>query len=401
MATSTYVEQTVDTIAAFLQTHTPKTFQLFGGDSITCLEIGDGNLNLVFLVQSNTKTLIVKQSLPYVRCVGASLPLTLERSRFEFMALQAHGAADPDHVPRVHYFNETHGLIVMDYIPPPNCILRKVLLKGIVYDNMPRHVAQYCARTLFLSSGFALGSTELRQRVEVWTRNVELCALTEQVIFTEPYVVSANNRWTSPQLDDDKKALETNDALRMQVERLKHKFITETQALVHGDLHTGSVMCSENETYVIDPEFAFYGNMGLDTGLFIANLLLHYVSEEGADATLEQVRVFWMEFVKEFTHLWSTEHTGYMYQSLSKTATEHAQQVFFQSLLEDTLGFCGVEMIRRVVGIAHVEDLERIEDADVRAKCERRGLNIGKALVLTANKISTIENVLELARSTE
>lgn len=32
------------------------------------------------------------------------------------------------------------------------------------------------------------------------------------------------------------------------------------------------------------------------------------------------------------------------------------------SLFEDMLGFAGAKMIRRILGIAHVEDLESIED---------------------------------------
>ena len=41
-----------------------------------------------------------------------------------------------------------------------------------------------------------------RQRVAQFT-NGQMCRLTEQVVFLEPYTTAANNRWTSPQLDDD------------------------------------------------------------------------------------------------------------------------------------------------------------------------------------------------------
>jgi hypothetical protein len=33
------------------------------------------------------------------------------------------------------------------------------------------------------------------------SRNTAMCALTEQVIFTDPYTTHSNNRWTTPQLD--------------------------------------------------------------------------------------------------------------------------------------------------------------------------------------------------------
>ena len=57
--------------------------------------------------------------------------------------------------------------------------------------------------------------------------------------------------------------------------------MTQSQSLLHGDLHTGSIMVSKNETKIIDPEFAFYGPMGFDIGALIANLLMNYFSQNG------------------------------------------------------------------------------------------------------------------------
>lgn len=47
---------------------------------VSAQEVGDGNLNLVFKVfdRQGVSRAIVKQALPYVRCVGESWPLTLD-----------------------------------------------------------------------------------------------------------------------------------------------------------------------------------------------------------------------------------------------------------------------------------------------------------------------------------
>jgi 5-methylthioribose kinase len=42
--------------------------------------------------------------------------------------------------------------------------------------------------------------------------------------------------------------------------------MNNAQALIHGDLHTGSILIKEDSMKVIDPEFAFYGPMGYDIG---------------------------------------------------------------------------------------------------------------------------------------
>ena len=44
-------------------------------------EIGDGNLNLVFLVRGPAGGVCVKQALPYVRLVGESWPMPLQRAQ--------------------------------------------------------------------------------------------------------------------------------------------------------------------------------------------------------------------------------------------------------------------------------------------------------------------------------
>ena len=41
-------------------------------ESIKVAEVGDGNLNLVFIVEGPAGVIVIKQALPYVRCVGES-----------------------------------------------------------------------------------------------------------------------------------------------------------------------------------------------------------------------------------------------------------------------------------------------------------------------------------------
>ena len=49
-------------------------------------EVGDGNLNLVFIIEgldNPQHSVVLKQALPYLRVAGDSWPLTRERMRFE------------------------------------------------------------------------------------------------------------------------------------------------------------------------------------------------------------------------------------------------------------------------------------------------------------------------------
>jgi 5-methylthioribose kinase len=98
------------------------------------------------------------------------------------------------------------------------------------------------------------------------------------VIFDEPYGVADNNKH-NPLLEPLVLKLRKDVAAKLAISALKAKFVGTQQAFLHGDLHTGSLMCTPSSTLVIDPEFAFYGPIGFDVGSFLANLLFAYFAQ--------------------------------------------------------------------------------------------------------------------------
>lgn len=77
-------------------------------------EVGDGNLNFVYILinsQDSSRAVVIKQALPYVRCVGESWPLSLERATFEYHALVEQFKHCPTHVPEVFHFDARNALI--------------------------------------------------------------------------------------------------------------------------------------------------------------------------------------------------------------------------------------------------------------------------------------------------
>jgi len=216
-------------------------------------------LNFVYILTGPGGKVVAKQALPYVRCVGESWPLTLERAAFESKALVIQKKLCPELVPEVYLFDQSKALIVMKFVPPPHLILRKHLIAGERLSTMADHISTFLAKTLFGTSSLNLDGGSFRNQVSQWSKNSGLCALTEQVIFTDPYYSVPINHWTTPQLDSFVKAIQSDAALKVAIAELKAKFLGQTEALLHGDLHTGSIMATEGSTYVIDPEFAFYG----------------------------------------------------------------------------------------------------------------------------------------------
>lgn len=111
----------------------------------------------------------LKQALPYIRCVGESWPMTLERINFEATALQEEFKLVPAHVPEVYRHDPSMALVAMEYLKPPHIILRKGLIKGLQYPLLADHVSTFLARTLFGTSLLANSTAAFRPQGELRT----------------------------------------------------------------------------------------------------------------------------------------------------------------------------------------------------------------------------------------
>jgi 5-methylthioribose kinase len=97
-------------------------------------EVGDGNLNLVFIVKGAAGGLAVKQALPYVRLVGESWPLPLSRAHYEYLALTEQARLAPGLVPAIVHHDETLALTAMELLEP-HIIMRKGLIGATLYPR--------------------------------------------------------------------------------------------------------------------------------------------------------------------------------------------------------------------------------------------------------------------------
>lgn len=406
-----------ETLPAFLNALPAVAGRLGGGPSDwTVSEVGDGNLNLVFIVEGPDGDCCVKQSLPYVRLVGEGWPMPLERAFFEHECMRHHGAHVGALIPEVYHYDPAQFCIVMERLSP-HIIMRQGMIKGVRYPKFVEHITDYCAASLFYTSDLYLTAPEKKNIMGVFCGNTELCKITEDLIFTEPYMIAERNRWTAPQLDGIAEEFRNDAELKVAISRLKLKFMGLGQALIHGDLHTGSVMITEEDTRVIDPEFAFYGPMGFDIGAVIANLLINYFSQDGHATpddpredyqtwVLQVVEDFWTEFRRKFVALWRENGRGDGYPAAlfqgaeGAAALDKERESYMDALFTDTLGFGAAKMIRRILGLAHNIDLEWIEDPDVRAACETRCLRLARDMMVNTGRYGAIGDVTAAARRT-
>jgi 5-methylthioribose kinase len=365
-------------------------------------EIGDGNLNLVFHISDKVsgKSLILKQALPYAKVVGESWPLTLDRARIESEVLMLQASFCPELVPRVYAYDAALALTVMEDLSD-HTIMRIGLIQGNHYPLFASHIAHFLAKTLFYTSDLGLNQQEKKLKVQQFI-NPELCKITEDLIFDHPYWDADTNNF-NPLIRQEVEKIWHNDNLQFEVALLREKFLTHAQALLHGDLHTGSIFITSRSTKVIDPEFGFYGPMGFDIGAVFANLLLNYAGQEAwmadeharhdyREYLLQTIRDIWTLFAGQFQDFWAKDGVD----RLSQVAGY--REDYMQRLLQDSIGFAGCKMIRRIIGLAHVADVQSIPDPDTRAKAERIALAIGERLIHLNRHACSIEEVIDIAK---
>lgn len=398
-------------IRAFLDT-VPGIGARLGGDAgqWTVREVGDGNLNLVFLVNGPAGGVCVKQSLPYVRAAGESWPMPLERAWFEQTYYRATGPHVEGLAPEIYHYDPALFAIVMEQLSP-HIIMRRGLIAGKQYPKAAAAVADYIARACFFTSDLAIPLDRKFEGVADFARNTALMRITAELVFADPYRVMERNRWTSPELDDLAARVRGDGELKAAAARMGHKFLSSSEALIHGDLHTGSVMVTEDDTRVIDPEFAMYGPIGFDLGAFLANLLMSYYSQPGHatpedDRTamqrwlLDQLPIFWQAFADRFGQLWREQSGGDAYPknlfaaASDQAAFEAARQRYLGQLFTDMIGFAGVKIIRRIFGFAHNADFESIADKGKRARAEANAVRLARLFLVEPQRFQTLADIV-------
>jgi len=347
-------------------------------------EIGNGNLNYVWKVSDGEKSLIVKQAPPFIRCVGESWPLTIDRARIEAEALLEMGKACPEHTVKLYGYDAEIGAMVMEDLCHME-VLRDAQNKMSADDwikkfsKVSEQLAVWVAEVAFATSDFSMDCAEKHKMVSKFS-NPELCTTSNAVFFVQPWTTHEMNNHED-YLKPTIKKMQDDVELKTAVARLQMKFNCSSQSLIHGDLHTGSIFVSEDACKVFDTEFAYFGPIAFDLGQYIAHTLLNCASKSTNDVLgmyCDQVMKFLDTFKASFLKKAQESKT-----LKDKVMLEYAE-TFLDETIKDSFGFAATDMFRRTVGISHVEDVDKLENEDAKKLARELSLDwAGKLLKLS------------------
>ncbi|NHO37071.1 S-methyl-5-thioribose kinase [Acetobacter sp. LMG 1636] len=380
-----YETLTTSGVRLFLARHDALVVRL-GGESgqWDVQEVSDGNLNLVFLVHGPAGSVCVKQSLPHVR-VDPNWQMPLDRTEFEAAWLRRVAQIEPERVPVFLLFDSDMFVLVMECLD--NFVtLRQAVGNGGDAVEPSRVIAEFVARTAFFSSFLARKLEDVMPDLSFFAKNTTLTRITFDLVLSDPFRPHCRNHWLK-ELDRDVAELQNDEAVLLAVAYLQQRFLASPQALLHGDLHSGSIMVRGDDVRVIDGEFSLYGPIGFDCGLYLAHLVLAWAAAPSAPRRahiVDAIDIFWAEFRKAFLALWQAEVPGgdlcsratfSVYPSLLRLE----QEQYLDSVFSDMVGFAAAEIIRRIIGYAQVTDFDWLQTTSEKAERQR------DALVFAAN----------------
>ena len=408
-----YKQLSIDTIIDYLKTIEKKKNIFSSFDDLIITEIGDGNLNFVYSItnkNNDKETVILKQSVPFLRCVGESYPLEKDRMKIEIKTLKEQYRLCPNLVPKIYYDSDDMCLVIMQNLNNHK-VLRGEIIEGKKFPKAAEHLTDFLSNTLFFTSDYYL-DTKSKKALVIEYMNAELCSLTEDFIFTHPFEDNDTNVFYDELNIDEVKKFQRDSKLKTAAAEMKYAFMTKTEALLHGDFHLGSFMGNEEETYIIDPEFAFYGPIGFDIGKAIANFFMAYISHEYHQKRLGTNSIEYRKWLfdtakymltgtlSKFESLWKKhlEETNPLYWQYpeGKKHSEDYIKTVLNRIFKDAVGFAGCVLIRRTLGLAKNKDISGIQDLKERARLDWICLNIGREFLINRESIDTIDKVAEI-----
>ena len=364
-------------------------------DNITCKEIGDGNINYVYRISNGKDSIILKQAGVHTRSNSSGRILDINRNTREAETLSFYGSILPDLAPKIISIDKVMNLFVMEDLKS-FLVLRDALMKGQIYHHLQEQITDFLVETTLSTADFFTDPFVKKENVAKYT-NKELCKISEELVFREPFFnVLKENVFSESLTKFVEDNLYNNKQIQLEAAKLKYEFMNNPQALIHGDLHTGSIFVNENYIKVMDCEFAFYGPIGYDLGTIMANFIFSYVyhlyvtRDKNYTSFLFKViddilRLFKNKFIAKFIN-----ETN----DISAKNTDFIEYYLFE-VLKTAFGICGLEILRRTTGCARVKEIESISDDETRRNVEYTLLSIGIECVTYRDRLADEEKFMK------
>jgi len=283
---------------------------------------GAGNMNYVLRVITPSKTLVLKQSRPWVEKFP-SLSAPVERIAVEatYYRLMQHLPALQAYTPNCIKYDGDNYLLVLEDLGDSIDYTFLYKKENFVNQHEIQALMQYIS---------TLHNWEVSEYESHFPANIGMRELNHEHIFFLPY--EKNNGFDLDAIQEGLQDLAIpyiyDKTLKELIHALGQVYLSHGDSLLHGDYYPGSWLRVENELKVIDAEFSFMGRAEFDLGVL-------------------------------FAHMYLTQHKPTTLQAMWDLY--QPPETFDKELLA---GFTGTEIMRRLIGLAQLPVVLSLEEKE-------------------------------------
>ena len=293
---------------------------------------GEGNMNCTLRVVSGGRSLILKQSRPWVeKYPDIAAPWDRILREGDFYRLVKPFSALAGRMPRLLWLDPKSRIMACEdlgRVGDFTDLYRGARLGGSELVSL--------ADWLSKLHGLRFDSEERKK-----LGNREMCLLNHEHIFLFPLRKGNGLELDkiTPGLQDEADNLKEDYDFTSTVQKLGETYLHDGDFLLHGDFFPGSWLRAEDGIYIIDPEFCFFGQAEFDVGVCLAHF---YLSGQAGKVVEQFLDGYQCPTVFQTRRMWQ---------------------------------FCGVEIMRRLIGVAQLPVTYGMET-------KKELLNLSRKLVL-------------------
>lgn len=229
---------------------------------------GEGNMNVVLRIKTNSSSFILKQSRPFVQKYQ-QIEAPLNRIAVEHQFYQAiQNKSLRQNMPSILGYDAKEHLLILEDLGQCEDMNSMYASKQIDENQLKR-------LTSILK---AIHESEVPGS---FPENMEMRQLNHQHIFVLPFMEE-----NGFQLNDIQQGLQElsipykkDTFLKAVINEIGEKYLSPGNTLLHGDYYPGSWMTEGENLYIIDPEFGFVGFAEFDLGVMIAHIIIATADE--------------------------------------------------------------------------------------------------------------------------
>lgn len=273
---------------------------------------GEGNMNYLLRVDTGARTFIIKQSRAYVeKYPTVSAPADRVITESLFYQKVASVQTVQNYMPNLIGLDRQNNVMVLEDLGKSNDF-------SFLYDLEQQLKTEDLVSLLEYLNG--LHSSFHKDTIDDELTNLELRILNHEHVFRYPFMEDNGFDLNAVQegLQELAVPYKKDRDLKQKIEVLGSLYLSRGNYLLHGDYYPGSWLKTQKGIKIIDPEFCFYGFREFDLGILLA-------------------------------HLYLTEQESYLV-----SVVMHKYVAYPELNLEILNGFIGVEMMRRLIGLAQL-----------------------------------------------